>query len=1074
MSNKTTQNGQRKSLLAGASVLAAATAMFTAAPVSVAVAQEAEEEEAIVVTGTRIARRDASAESPILTVTQEDMTNSGYVTVEQYLNTLPQVTAGVSSQSNNPSSNGRAFVDLRGLGPNRNIVLLDGRRMVGQAGGGTIVDTNTVPAALIERTEIITGGAASTYGADAVSGVLNFILRDDFEGFAWDGQYRLTELGDGEEWGTDFTLGGNFADGRGNAVFNASYFNRETIFKDGRDFAAQASSTTGTFPGGSALFGTNLPSAAAVDLVFPGGACTPLLDDEEAPDPVANPDITSGGQAGYAFNPDGSIFCTGIGGRADFNVVGYTGPDNHIATAFFPDFFSYNFEPDNKLVLPLERWSFFSRVNLEVNEMFRPYVQAMFTNYNASSELAPTPAGGFFVPTNNPHIGPELAALLASRPVQTYCDPLVPVTCDDNDPLTSPISAANLAALNAARALQGLPAVGYGDDVRITAAQLTTLNAARAAQGLPLFTVADDLPGTGPLHPFSYSKRFNQVGGRTSDNSHDVWQIVLGTEGDLDDSWSYDLYASFGRSVLTEIQGGNIRVPQFQEVLNNPLGASGGACATWNPFGIDSAMPAACAAAVSLEAKNTTVVEQRIGEGTITGDVFELPAGAVQIALGASYREISFDFRPDSGLQPGLVAGFNGQLPINGTLDWFDVFGEFYVPILADLPGIESLSVTGGYRTSNSSQSGEAESWKITGDWTTTEWLRFRAGVQTAIRAPDISELFSPQVPNFPNIGTANDPCNTSGTISNDQLMGRNGPNGADVQALCAAQSPVAGGGAFNQPFGQAQGLVGGNPNLTPETADSWTAGFVMNSPFSTGGFMDSLYLSVDYWSIEMEEVIAAIGALTIIQRCFNRDNANPTYDINNSYCQLFNRDAADGRVIDLQQLSQNQAITNTSGVDVVFGFGFDFGAMGLLDIDTVTTWVERFETQTTSVDPINDFVGTIGATTGSATPEWRSTINATWTLDALSLGTTARFIDAMDHSNSVTGAGAGTGVPEMWYFDLRASYDLTSNLSLRAGVNNVADESPPIYAPNVQANTDPSTYDVLGRRFFVGFNLRM
>lgn len=981
MSNKKTQIGQRGSLLAGASVLAAATAMFTAAPVSVAAAQEAEGDDAIVVTGTRIARRDAVAESPILTVGQEEMTNSGYVTVEQYLNTLPQFTAGISSQSNNPSSNGRAFVDLRGLGAGRNLVLIDGRRPMGSLSGGT-VDTNTIPVALVERLEIITGGAASTYGADAVSGVVNFILRDNFEGFAWDGQYRITEAGDGEEWGTDFTFGGNFADGRGNAVFNASYFNRDAIYKGARDFAAQATSTTGIFPGGSWAPGAaaTQPSQAAVDAIFGPGNCPTT--------------------ASFGFNPDGSLFCVGIGGGNPFNVVGYTGPASHIATNFFPDFFSYNFEPDNILVLPMERWSFFSRVSLDVNDLFRPYVQAMYTNYNALQELAPTPGGGFTVPVTNPHIPAQLAGLLATR--------------------------------------------------------------------------------ANPGAAFSFSKRFNQVGGRTGYNTHDVWQITLGTEGDLTDTWSYDIYASMGRSVQNEQQGGNIRVPQFQSVLNDPLGTGSatddntGQCATWNPFGLNSPMPAACAAYISLTAKNLTVIEQRIVEGVVTGDLFSLPAGEVQVALGASYRELEFDFLPDSGLQPGLVVGFNGQLPISGTLDFFDIFGEIYIPLLSNLPGIEMLSITAGYRTSDNSRSGLDESWKITADWTVTDWLRFRGGVQTAIRAPNIAELFSPQVPNFPNIGTANDPCNTSGTISNDPLMGRNGPNGALVQALCAAQSPVAGGPAFVQTFGQAQALAGGNPNLSPETADSYTIGFVMNSPFNTGGFLDSLYVSVDYWSIEMEQVIAAIGALTIIQRCFNREGANPTYDINNSYCQLFQRDAADGRVVNLLQLAQNQAFTNVSGVDFVVGWGFDLGDLGSLDFNVVSTWTERFENQTTSVDPIFDFVGSIGSGTGSATPEWRHTINTTWTRDALSLNMTARYIDSMIHSNTVTGAGPGTGVDSVWYFDLRGSLDLTNNLTLRAGVNNVADEQPQLYTPNIQANTDPSTYDVLGRRFFVGFNLRM
>jgi iron complex outermembrane recepter protein len=1012
MSIRKTQTGQRKSLLAGASVLAAATAMFSVAPVGVALGQEAEEDEAIVVTGTRIARRDAVAESPILTVTQEEMTNSGFVTVEQYLNTLPQVTPGISSQSNNPSSNGRAFVDLRGLGAGRNLVLIDGRRPMGSLSSGT-VDTNTIPAALTERVELITGGAASTYGADAVAGVVNFILRDNFEGFAVDGQYRLTERGDGEEWGTDFTFGGNFADGRGNAVFNASYFNRDAIYKGAREFSAQASSLTGTFPGGTWTTGTNTPSAAAIDAIFPGGACTPVINAVEQ---------VNGGQAGFGFNPDGTLFCSGTTGNA-FDSVGYTGPSSHIATAFYPDAFSYNFEPDNILVLPMERWNMFTRVSVDVNDHFRPYVQAQYTNYNALQELAPTPGGGFVLPYytgNNAANG--INPILASSP--------------------------QLLALANSR------------------------NGGVCGGGVGAYT--------GACGNLTFNKRFNQVGGRTGYNTHDVWQVILGTEGDLTDTWTYDLYASFGRSVQNETQGGNILVAPFNTFLANPTTAFGGACATWNPLGLNTALPANCASNFTLQAKNLTTIEQRVVEGSVTGELFQLPAGAVQIALGAGYREIEFDFLPDGGLVPGAVVGFNAQLPIQGTVDWFDLFGELYVPILANLPGVESLSLTLGYRTTDQSQSGLAESWKITGDWTVTDWLRFRAGVQTATRSPSISELFAPQVPNFPSI-SGQDPCNTSGgsptagTGSYHPLYGRNGANGANVQTLCATQSAVAGGAAFSQPFGQAEALAGGNPNLTPETSDSYTVGFVLNSPFNTGGALDSLYLSVDYWSIEVEDAIGAFTATTTLQRCFNRDGANPGYSNANPWCALFQRSAADGRVMNLLQLQDNRNYIETSGVDIAAGVGFDMGGMGSLDFNVVSTWVESYGAGTTvsPSDPIYEYVGTIGSGTGSATPEWRHVITTTYSMDALSLTGVARFTDGMTHSNLLTG-GTGTGTDEVWYFDLRGTYDLTSNLTLRAGVNNVADTDPELYSPNIQANTDPSTYDVLGRRFFVGFNLRM
>lgn len=949
----------------------------------------------VVVTGSRIARSNADAESPLLTVTSEEMAESGFTTVEHYLNTLPQVTAGLSSQSNNPSSNGRAFIDLRGLGSGRNLVLINGRRGMGSTGGG-VVDVNTIPAALVQNVEIVTGGAASTYGADAVAGVVNFILKKDFEGVEFDSQYRVTEEDDAIEWGGGVTMGGSFADGRGNAVFNASYFNRDALYSDARAFSAQATGATGTFPNGSISPGANTPSQGAVDAIFGPNTCN-----------------TNGGSSGFGFNPDGSLFCTGVSGSPTRNAVGYTGPDSDIATAFYPDFFSFNFAPDNILVLPMERWSMYSHVNYDVNENFKPYAQAMYTNYNALQELAATPAGGttgWTIPTSNPFIPAQLATLLASR--------------------------------------------------------------------------------TNATAPIAFSKRFNVLGGRTGYNNHDVWQVTTGSTGDLFAGWTYDVYASYGRSVQTEIQGGNVRRDRVGLLLGddayytpgNNLDAptiaqqntiSGGACPNGlNLFGA-AVIDASCAAWISLEAKNLTVVEQSIVEATVAGDLFALPAGMVQAAFGVGYRELSLDFKPDGGLQPGLVAGFNQQLPVSGDLNYQDIFAEVLIPVVKDLPLVQDFSVTAGIRQSDNNNTGADTSWKINYDWTMTDWLRSRGGFQTAVRAPTINELYAPQLNNFPTF-TNQDPCNTTGA-NTTQVWGRAGANAAQVAALCTTQSAVAGGATYFQPASQATGITGGNPLLEPETSESFTVGLVFDSPFQDP-MLSGFYGSVDYWSIELEDVIAAIGASTIVQRCFNRDGANPTFDANNSYCQLFNRDPNNGGVIDLQQLSQNQAFINTSGIDFVLGYGMDLGTMGQLDFNWLTTWVERYETQTTSVDPVYDFAGTIGSGTGSATPEWKSTLTTSYGLDALSLQLTTRWIEGMKHANTVTGGSAitNTSAPTTFYVDFTGQYDLTDTITLRAGVNNLLDQDPRLYTPNVQAATDPSTYDILGRRFFVGLNIKM
>ena len=959
------------------SLIAAAASTAHAVP---AIAQDTGLE-AITVTGTRIAKRDAVAESPILTVTNEDFVESGFVTVDHVLNTLPQIVPGVSSQSNNPSSNGRAFIDLRGLGSNRNLVLIDGRRGMGSTSGG-VVDINTIPASLIERVEVISGGAASVYGADAIAGVVNFIMKKDFEGFEMNSGYYLTEEEDGQQVGFDVTYGGAFADGKGRAVFNASYYDREAMYKDSRDFAAQATSSTGFSPGGSWSPGANAPSQAAVDALFGADAC-----------------VTTGGSAGFGFNPDGTPFCSGVQGDPAHNAVGFTGPDSWIATNFFPDRFSYNFEPDNILVLPMERWNVYSNISMDLGDHFRPYIQGTFTNYNALQELAATPGSLGSVPRTNPFVPAELIPLLDSRPTP-------------DDPL----------------------AMGY---------------------------------------------RFNALGGRTGYNNHDVWQLVAGTQGDIAASWGYDLYYSYGRSVQTEIQGGNVRVPRVTALLTSTSDLTAGydacqAAGGFNPFGT-TPVSAECQSYLGLEAKNLTTVEQSTVEAVATGDLFEMPAGPVQAAFGASWREISLDFQPDSGLQPGLVIGFNEQLPITGRLDYTDLFTEVSVPILSDITAVKELSLTGGYRSTDNNLFGSRDTWKITADWAVNDAFRVRGGFQHGVRSPNIAELFAPQVNNFPNIGSTNDPCNTTGSIADDPVMGRNGANGAAVQALCATQSAVAGGPTFVQSFGQAQAIAGGNPNLTPEEADSWSVGFVYQTQ-SDHPALQRLTVSVDYVTIKLEEVIASVPALTIVQRCFNRENANPTYDINNSWCQLYNRDVNDGRVIDLQTLQRNQAFIETSGIDFTVDWGVALGERaGDLGFTLIGGWVEKFEEQTSIADPINDFVGTVSQVTAQSAPEWKVNLTTSWGLADLQLQHTLRYIDSMFHRNVVTGSDpvSNTGVTETYYHDLTGRYNVTDKLTVRAGVNNLGNQRPRLYVPNVQAGTDPSLYDILGRRYFVSVNMR-
>ena len=200
-------------------------------------AQAAEEEaagEAIVVTGSRIARPDLEAPSPVTSVTSEQFDLTGTVTVETLLNELPQLIPGNTRTSNNQGGEDFSTLDLRGLGPERTLILVDGERVPASSTTG-VVDIGTIPAGLIERVDVVTGGASAVYGSDAIAGVVNFILKDDYQGMELTAQYGLSEEGDGATFNVQGLLGGNFAEGRGNMTLFASYFTRQSVGQNDRD-----------------------------------------------------------------------------------------------------------------------------------------------------------------------------------------------------------------------------------------------------------------------------------------------------------------------------------------------------------------------------------------------------------------------------------------------------------------------------------------------------------------------------------------------------------------------------------------------------------------------------------------------------------------------------------------------------------------------------------------------------------------------------------------------------------------------------------------------------------------------
>lgn len=1019
-------------IIGGAAMAMAATPSFAqteAGPIEQAPQQAAEVGE-IVVTGSRISRQDYQSTSPIVTVGSEDFQATGSVTIDTLLNDLPQFTPSISSTSNNPSNGGQANIDLRSLGSARTLVLMNGRRVVPSNSDGS-VDVNLIPTALIQNIEVISGGASAAYGSDALAGVANFILNENFEGVQLDAQYGETDRGDGITESYSVTVGGNFDDDRGNMVLSLGRSTREEIFNAAREFSS-VSGASGTHPLGSTVFdGNNLPD---IDLVR-GYFGDPTLNNTAA----------------FGFNNSGTLF-------SHSRTIGFESPGGIAYDGFNnpPGNYAFNTGPLNYLQLPLDRWNVYAGGRYKINESAEVYANALFTNYTADTELAASPAAGptgFRVPVTNPFITDDLRTFLNARRF--------------TDPRTEGARSEFLY-----QELLDDEGVGTG----VFEQQFNPDGTPRRAQD----------------QSFRLDKRFTDLGGRHSIDEYNVYQITTGVRGAVpQSSWTYDIYASFGRVTNTNVQTGNVSRSSVQALLDAPDGGVSLCAGGFNPFG-DNSMSAECLDYIGRSAKNLTETEQRVVEGTLQGRAFDLPAGEVRVALGAQYRQNNYSFDPDTSLAqtnpvtPHLdangnpdggtiggneIAGFNPSQPLSGQTSSKELFVEALIPVLADLPFIQQLDLTLGYRYADYATIGGTDAYRADIDWTIVTGLRARGGYNRAVRAPSVGELFAPQNVGFPAIGDPSldglegDPCDINSSY-------RNGPDAAAVRALCLAQG-ISAGAIDNYEFtnDQVPGVSGGNPDLQEETSDSWSVGLVYQSQFQSP-WLSGLSASIDYWNIE---IVDAIGAITVdqqLQGCFNATGENPTFDPNNSYCQLFQRDPLSGNIFNTIENNANLGALKTSGVDLQVDWRFtlaDVGApdWGMIDLNTVVSWLENREDNVVEGGVFTDRTGTISSSFGNTFPEWKALSSINWSNGPFSVGARWRRVGEM------VVFGGGDELPAIDYFDLNGSWAVNDTVALRAGVNNLTDEEPNVYSPGVQANTDPSTYDVLGRRYYVGITAR-
>lgn len=993
MTNKTGGQGglvKLKPALLGSAATVLATSMLG---LTGAIAQDVSADtemdlEEVTVTGSRIVRRDLSAPSPISTVGAEEFQLTGAQNVEQVLATLPQTIPGFGSASNNPG-NGTATVNLRGLGAQRTLVLVNGRRYLQSSQAG-IVDLNTIPPSLIQRVEVVTGGASAVYGSDAMSGVVNFVMKDDYEGFEVSGQFDTTPHGDAERYTIDTTIGGNFADGRGNATLYMNYAKRKPLLQNGRKFSTFALQDGCIVPGSTdPKFGNGELFSFNDDCVAEGG----------------ENGLVAGGSSGI---PGTRIFGgptvdpDGIPGNGDDYALGRINTDGSGAPFTLAD--RFNYAPDNFLQLPQERWMIHGSAHYRINDHARVYAEGTFVSNNVPTELAPTPA--FTTVNINP----------------------------DSPFFTSDVQ-------DAFRAVRGDT---NGDGV---------LDA--ADEGNVAYFVGRRMVENGP---------------RQSLNTRNGYRVLLGFDGEIADGWNYDISYTHASVDRTNLQKNDVAASLFiQAIAVTDDGTAcqdpSGGCVPLNIFGEGNISQEAIDF-IKINATNVTNITTDNLMALVSGSLGDWTgAGEVGLALGAEYRKDSSAFNPDTFLATGNVLGFNAGQSTVGGFDVYEVFGEMALPLITDAPMAENLEATLAARYSDYSTAGGVWSYAAGLTWAPIPDISFRAQYQRAVRAPSVQELFQGASNGFPG---ASDPCSVSiSGVAPDP----------SVQSLCEATGMPAGAfGTLTQANSQLQGLFGGNPDLTEESADTYTIGAVI-TPSAIPGFS----MTIDYYDIKIDDAISQLGGgvNNILNICYNI-----VKDVNSAYCQAITRNQAGG-VQDVEALNANIGQITNRGMDLQWSYNMDvdfgfFEGGSNLNFNFVGTRV--FENETIADRNVGQAVecaGQFGQTCGLPDPKHRFNLRTSFTNGPLVLSLNWRWLGGTDDDQiTVSGVDAADlSVPELSstsYFDLSFTYDMHESLQLYGGARNLFNNKPQFLGDSSsQANTFPNMYDAIGTNLFLGARVR-
>jgi outer membrane receptor protein involved in Fe transport len=1007
---------------------AVATAIAASLSPQRAVAADDDQLAEVTITGSRIARsRDLEAPSPIATVSKDAFENSASTSMEHVLNSLPQFVPGNNQftsgiQASPTNSPGSATVNLRGLGTNRNLVLVDGRRP--QPANATLaVDINTIPAAAIKSVEVITGGASAVYGPDAIAGVVNFVLKDDFQGLDIDVQRSQTFESDGGETHVSALMGLNGMDDRGNIMVGIDWNKRDAVFQNNRDFYRNGWLDPGNPSGGFLVGpayspGTLPPSQAALDSLFPGG--------------------NVGVATQINFNADGTPYVAA-------NGLGYNGPLNSLEYGRYMAIKKLNNQTSNPNTLdqaftqgyasvPLERHSIFGRGTFNFTDDISAFAQVNYSNVKVKTR------GG---------LPPAITIWQASVP--RYAEDAGYLPASLLTLLNSRTKVVNGATVSAAGDPWALYQVlDYEGPVRVD-------NVTDVWQALA------GLKGKLPFRDWTWEAYVSRG------NTH--------TQADYDGLPSLQRYQylvglpNFGK-------GASVKSPP-----GTPFGY-GVTCTSGLPVFQQFTPSADCLASIADPMKTETDLRQNIVEASLQGGLFPLPAGEVRFSFGAGYRKNDFAFSPGNpvGAITDNPVGLFASNYTNGSTNVKEAFTEFLIPIVKNLDlelgyrysdfntaggtntykglftwkAVEGISFRGGYQAATRAPN-VAE--------------LFTGATQNVVPFPQedpcSSSTLAPwgNVPSNPNRQKVQTLCR--------QLIG-NSTSEFDTQTFNTPSGPN-GWTRQNPKFFPLEIEVNtGNPEVKPETGRTWTLGTVISNPFGLEKFTTTL----DFYRIKMSDTIAPQSSITVYNNCFNYDGAsNPNYDVNNPNCKLIARDPITGDRATVIALYKNLGTLLTQGIDLSVNWAHDLGP-GQVSIGTSINYLQKYEYQTSPTSPLVDAKGTLDTAGGAASfgglYDWRATSQFGYSWNGLTVGLNWIHLPSIKDASAATNPST-TIKPVSSYdlFNLMATYGF-DRYSVRVGIDNLLDKDPLIVGANPGVTTSSSTtntgfYDVLGRRFSVG-----